>query len=257
MLLSPIRVSGKELLKHSFLDLVFRGILRVYQAWHPSHPRDPHERLYTLVSRGKRYDAYVPSPHQDLFVEPFAKEDHAYQVRILLRNVYLDGKASGFKRRVYATLRQKRCFSASWGLKWLNLFFLNERGATAQKEFEKLLNLAEKKLPEYVKTDPEKARELITTLGSNVLLLDNFRDELLEKLPLVLRWPEHERERSTYDFDDFELDFPEMLTDFFLDTIGHFDTSFDSFDAALDLGNIDTGGGFSGDMGGDFMGGDW
>lgn len=56
MLTSPFGVSGKNLTKYAFLDLVFNNYLIVYQDYRQSHPRDPHERLYTLVSRGERFE---------------------------------------------------------------------------------------------------------------------------------------------------------------------------------------------------------
>ena len=256
MITRPLGVAGTDLMKYSFLDLVYRGILNVYKDWRLPHPRDTRERLYTFVSRGKLYTSHSGSFHQDPFVQPFKDHDCEYQVRVLAKKVYKEsGNASGFKStRVYKQLRTEGFFTTSLGLKYLNFFFLNGNGSKLRRKFKSVLKEADESLPRYADSDKEKAKNILTTLGSNVLLLECFKDELIERLkPLFSEFGDDHNRFPKSPMEGYG-DMFEILFYAFLDTMDYFDSSFDSFDSSFDFGSSD----FGGDIGGgDFGGGDF
>ncbi len=256
MLTKPMAVAGKDLMKYSFLDLVYRGVLKVYKEWRLPHPRDSQERLYTFVSRGELFNGYQKSFHLDPFIDPFIEDDYEYQVRVLVKKVLNEsGKTTGFKsKRVYKQLRKEGYFTTSLGLKYLNFFFLNGKGSSLKRKFKSTLEEADQSLPKYAKSNQQEAKRILTTLGSNVLLLDNFNDELIEQLKPIFaelggRY-ETFSEGNTFDRGDMF----EILFYSFLDTIDSFDSSFDSFDSSFDFGGGDIGGDFGGGDFGDFGG---
>ena len=257
MLTKPLGVAGKDLMKYSFLDLIYRGVLKVYKDWRLPNQRDSTERLYTFVARGELFTNYQNSYHQDPFVAPFQEDDHEYQVRTLVKKVFKEsGKGAGFKsKRVYKQLRKEGYFSTSLGLKHLNFFFLNDQGSTLKKRFKRILKEADEALPGFANTNKEEAKKIVKTLGSNILLLECFKDDLIEKLKPIFaelgRKYENFSDGPTLDNEDMF----EILFYAFLDTIDDFDSSYDSFDSSFDFGGSDFGGDFGGgDFGGDFGG---
>ena len=114
-------------------------------------------------------------------------------------------------------------------------------------------------MPKFANTNKEKAKKILTTLGSNVLLLECFNDELIEQLkPIFSDLGKKYDNFSEGTFVDHEYMF-EFLFYSFLDTVDYFDSSFDSFDSSFDFDSSDFGGDFGGSDfgGGDFSGGDW
>ncbi len=257
MLTKPLGVTGKDLMKYSFLDLIYRGVLKVYRDWRLPNPRDTRERLYTFVSRGELFKNYQNSYHQDPFIEPFIKDDYEYQVRTLVRKIFKEsGKGSGFKSgRVYKQLKEEGYFTTSFGLKNLNFFFLNKHGSTLKTKFKNILKEADEALPMFAISNKEEAKKIISILGSNILLLECFNDELIKKLKPIFgelgQKYEHYSDGPVLDHEDLF----EVLFYAFLDTIDYFDSSFNSFDSSFDFGGSDFGGDFgAGDFGGDFGG---
>jgi len=252
MITAPFGVSGKSLIKYAFLDLIFNGFLNVYKEWRLPHPNDARERLYTFVSRGENFDKWFLKKHQIPFMEPFFEGDYEYQVRTLIQNIYKDvNKGTGYKSKlVYKELQSAKYFTTSLGLKYLNVFILSSKGSKMKRMINEILIDAEKELPKLLVEDPAGARELLRKLGPNVLLLDNFNDELLEQLRPLFEGIGKEYSDQTGTLMD-QLDAFELLFYSFLDTIDLFDASFESFDSTFDF----SGDGF-GDLGG-FDGGDF
>ena len=228
MITQPIGVSGSELMKYSFLDLVYRGILKIYKDWRTPHPNDVRDRLYTFVVRGERFETYQPSYHQDPFVNHFKEDDYEYKIRTLLKHIYNEvGKGPGFKTKwVYQQLRNDSYFNSSFGLKNLNFYFLNSRGSDLKRKFRKFLKEADQALPKLVKNQKDEAKKILATLGSNVLLLECFNDELIEQLKPMFTNLDVDydtiSDRSIIDHEDMY----ELLFYSFLDTIDYFDSFF-------------------------------
>lgn len=261
MITKSFSTSGKDLMKYSFLDLVFKGVLKVYTEWKLPHPRETRERLYTYVARGEQFENFDGNLHQALFIEPFLEDDYEYQVRSLIKEVYLDlGEQSVFKLDyVYKQLIDEGYYSPSYGFKNVGLFFLNKDGKKLKKLFQEELKIAEEKLPILVDSDKDGTLKLLSKLGSNVLLLESFSDDLVEKLKEIFSGIDTNLKNyeglnsNSWDF-AFEVVFGTFLT-----TMDFFDSSFESFDSSFDFSSSDFSSDYGGgDLGGgDFGGGDW
>lgn len=241
-------VTGQNLIKYSFLDLVYKGILKIHKDWRQSHPRDPRLRLYTLVAKGPNFESYSSKIHQDPFVGPFHGNDDEFQVKGFVQSIYKQCEEFiGFKTKyVYRELKHNGLFGTSLGLKKVNIFFLNGNGKSVKRELNNELLVAEKNLPKYAKEDPEKAKNLIAGLGANIMLLNSFNDELVESLkPIFNDLGKTDTFEST-GYLETGPDWTDILFYSFLDTLETFDYSFESFDSTFDFG-----GGF-GEVSGDF-----
>ncbi len=255
MLLAPLGVAGRNLMKYSFLDLVFNGYLKVYRDWRLPHPRSHRERLYTFVSRGERFHDYSPNDHQDPFIAPFLQDDREYQVRTLIQKIYGEcGRGPGFKRAfVYKELQQAGYFKTSSGLKYLNFFVLSKTGIKVRKQLKAILDDANANLSRTVYNNPEEAKKILSRLGSNVLLLENFNDELVGKLKPIFEELGNLTAGPKIDYLDRTDQF-ELLLYAFLDNLDHFNSSFESFDTAFDFSDGGFGSYDAGDFGGDSFG---
>ena len=244
-------VTGSDLMKYSFLDLVYKGVLKVYKDWRLPHPRDARERHYTFVAKGERFKAYVKTDHQDPFVAPFLAEDCEYQLRFLVKRVLNTiGKAPKFKsNKVYKELKDNGYFTSFFWLKYLNLFLLNSKGSQLKKDFKSILKEADDTLPKFVETNPEKTKQMLAALGSNILLLNCFNDEFIAQLKKLFG----ELDKAIEHIPGIAIGMGEQVFEVlfytFLDSIDYFDNSFETFDASFDFGG--------GDFGGDLGGGDW
>ncbi len=238
MITAPLGVSGKNLLKYSFLDLVFKGVLQVYTEWRLSHPRDPRERRYTLVSRGKNYNSYSSTIHQQPFVQPFEEYDCEFQVRSLLKRVYEKcERSTGFKfNYVYPELKKHGYFHSSFGLKNLNIFFLNSAGKRLKSQFKDQLSQAEQLLSRYAEEENSKAIEVVNQLGSNLLLLENFNAELMESLrPMLAHFDQNFHDKGGLDSVIDPMDSFEFMFWSFLSNMDTMDMSFDYFKSTIDF----------------------
>ena len=207
--------------------------------WRLPHPNDTQERRYILISRGPRFDRYDRTLSQDLFVSPFFDEDVEYQARTLLKKAFKSVKnPKNFKKRkVYRDTRLRTLFESSFGLTHFGLFFLNRKGRAVRKVFSNQLAKAEIDLPRLARDDIGAATKILNQLGSNVLLLNCFNDELIELLKPILskaseKFQDDQTEREFMEDEMFEY----MLYDF-MDSLSHFDSSFSSFDSAFDFVN--------------------
>lgn len=255
MIINPLLSSSKELMKYSFLDLIYRKVLNVYKEWRLPHPRHTTERLYTFVSRGENYDKYTSSTHQNPFTNPFIEDDYEYKIHPLIRMVLRESiriRRSNFKcQKVYPDLRKRGCFISSFGLKYFDIYIHSSKGFKLKKKFKKILDEAEILLPKYATSNTEKAKEIINTLGSNILLLKCFNDELIEQLKPIF----NNISENIESFSDSNFVEEEAVFYYFLDSIDSFDSSFDSFESfesSFDFGDADFG-----DSGSDFGSGDF
>ena len=89
-LADPFNTEGRTLFKYSFFDLVLRGIFEIYQDWRFPHKVSEEEKLYTFVKKGRYFDSYKKSRHQDLFVSRFTYGDYDYLVEHLLMRSFAE-----------------------------------------------------------------------------------------------------------------------------------------------------------------------
>ncbi|KXX70888.1 hypothetical protein [Flammeovirga sp. SJP92] len=187
MLTQPKSISGKTLLRYSFIDLVLKGILTIHKEMRLPHATSSEAREYTYVTRGINFDKHDYSYHQYLFIQAFQGGDYEYQLRALLRKVLKEGgNSDGFKSQlVYKELRKAGYFKRSFGLNEFNVFFLTKKGKRARQEAATTLKQGNDFLCDLIKNDLEKATQYISEIGTNIVLLKCYNDELIKELETV------------------------------------------------------------------------
>ena len=201
MLAFPSRVSGMELMKVSLLDLLYRGVLEVFQEWRLPHHRSTDERLYTLVCKGPQFQSYQPNPYQDPFVQPFRETEIEIQLPLLIRMVYDESKGFGrYKRKgVYAALRKLKLMRHSLTER-ANIYVPTSKGQKLKHQYRHWIRKANQVLPELMKNAPQKLPKLIQQLGSLVLLLPSLNPANAKTLLQILEQKEEQIPPNTLHF---------------------------------------------------------
>jgi hypothetical protein len=180
MLLNP-KASEKDLIKYTFLDLIFKGILNVEQVWRKPNPRDPRPIRYTYVSLGESYNPLKIKYHQEPFIDFFEDVEKA-QMLELIRYVFNEDDL-GFKvSRMYIELRNSGFLYSILGLEKSHIIWLTKMGKRISKQIDNEIFSADEILPKLISTDKEKAQEILDNLGPNVLLLDCYDENTIPGL---------------------------------------------------------------------------
>jgi len=166
MITNPHSCNGLELIKFSFLDLIYNGILKIYKDWRLPHPRHEQERLYTFISRGSNFENYKRNIYQHDFVSPFLSGNVEFQVRTLIRESFkaIEDPKDFKSEQIYRDLQVNKVFKNTLFLERFGLFLLNKHGKNLQNSFSKQLKEAEHLIPTYVDSNPTKACELLKGL---------------------------------------------------------------------------------------------
>lgn len=229
MLTNPVQSVGKDLFKYSLIDLIFKDVLTIKKEWRYPDRLANKKRLYTFISKGKQYQEHKLPFHQQPFAKPFKKRDFEYQLPILMRKILkeLEEDVYQFKLKiVYPELQRQGYFKTSLGLKHLGLFFLNKKGSALKTKFQKQLDQADNQLSNFSNLGMDQMFDLIHQLGSNILLLESFNDELIKQLKSLFKemTPENQlipNSRASY---------TSKLFLSFIDTMEAFDVSLDAFE---------------------------
>ncbi len=273
--LMDVGVNLKTLLKNTFMDLVFKGVLNLEERSQEYMTRDKYNRkvsakkTYRYVSAGKALDSYIPQTFEFVFLEPFKiapdlKTLMESYVKIIAKST---NSESSFKRKILKSANLSSLVKANFLQRVFAIYSLSEKGKQVKKEIANTLKTCEAKFPELVKSDPGKAVELMMKIGGNIFLVENLDLSLLNKLDKnvvkaqLVKIKDQAKNKGKHDyadndyfdefdeFDDF-LQF-EMMLDVFEDTFNSFDSfeSFDSFDSGFDSSFNDSFSDFSGDSG--------
>jgi len=180
LLLKLEKATDQELLKYTFLHLIYNNILKIHHEWRIPHPRDPTPRLHTLLSKGSNFHLFPQLAYQHPFTHPFIREDKSYPLFPFLQEIGTKYWHNDYKlTQVYPYLVRHHYFNSSLGLKNYGLFFLTKKGKDVQKRIDYQLGEAEIELPHLIKSSPQKTVLLLQELGANVLLLQCFHQELI------------------------------------------------------------------------------
>ena len=112
LLLTKETVTQKEILKITFVDLLFKKVLKTYEVDRRPSARDE-IRTYQYVAIGENFDKYVSLNHERIFLSTFAHDESA---EILFRNLVKIGfqkskTLSDLKNDIIKTPNLKSCFA--------------------------------------------------------------------------------------------------------------------------------------------------
>jgi hypothetical protein len=223
-------VQLKDLMKYTFMDLLFKKVIEIKKINKKSHTRDKYIRTYTYVISGKNFSKYKPKTHELIYLSPFIKSQ---SIQILFNNfIKMAYDTSNGSWNYKKSTRNNREITPYFKQTFLlNLFRLNrltDNGTKLKKEISNYLNDIDSKIDNLLHNDKKKGLELLLRIGGNIFLLRNLNFQLLKTIDKELLNQQKVLYNETYDPDcDYWL-----YIDFFEDDY-MFDSYFDSFDDTL------------------------
>lgn len=217
LILTKKNVTQQELLKITFIDLLFKQVLRTFEVERQPHIREK-VKVYKYVGIGQNYKTYNSQNHERSFLSTFGTDN---TVEILFRNLV---KIAFQKTRTVQDLKNdliktptlKKCFTQNIFQQFFYNYSLTEYGTELKQKVKKEIQDAGNELSDIDNIENQKAIELIKIIGANIFLLVNLDYELLNQIDTDLV-TEINRSNSTdggsgcssYDwsFDDYSSSF--------------------------------------------------
>lgn len=183
LVLTKQNVTQREILKITFLDLVFKNVLKIFDVQRQAHIRE-RVRVYKYVSIGQNFHNYNSLNHERVYLSAFAL-DHSLE--ILFRNFVKIGyqksrSVSQLKKDIKETPTLKKCFSQNIFQKLFRCYSITEYGADLRKKVKNEMQTLGNELSDISGIDNQKAIEHIKLIGANLFLLINVDDELVQQI---------------------------------------------------------------------------
>ncbi|WP_224994307.1 hypothetical protein [Cesiribacter sp. SM1] len=182
--------SLKELVKVTFMDLLFRQVLQANSVTSQPHPLTS-AYTSTYISQGINFKNYLSKPYEEVFTAPFI--GHA-GLEVLFRHLVKmgyqnSGSRGKYKRLIIQELEGAGLAERTW---WNHLFGgceLTSVGEEVSKKLKEELKLLKETLPGLIKENPEQAGAVLEAIKGNVFLISGFDVELLRRFDQELNKP--------------------------------------------------------------------
>lgn len=295
-----VELSAKNQIKLTLMDLLAKKVFKIYIIRHDNVTASKQKiGDGTFIIGGENYSKLDLKPHEEIFRQKFAYIQKLYDNRALLplgwfvyafvqsipslikknynikKGIFENGSdifsnlvKQTLLERNYLTIQEKKRFGFT-----RKKYDLTDKGIEAREKMIELKNDIEK-LENLAKTSPEKAKALINSVGTNILLTKEYQIEhtsLFKIKRITSLIPDNCNAISFYDISwydnsgstlmDVDIDFYSNIIDFFQDLGISSESDFD-FSIDLDLnfdmvdGAIDASADSGSDGGGDSGGGD-
>lgn len=236
--------SFRDLLKFTLIDLILKRVLIIRNESNEPESEGDNQVGLKHLEKGPAFDQYDHKYHELIYMMPF-KDDP--ELSIQFKHLVKIGWESAKSRNQYMfrhVLMSKdivRTVKEGWFYRTFGYCKLTDEGHEMQRRINTELNRLSDTLPSMVENNPEGAKDIMSQIYGNVLLLKSFDYSLLKQLDEVFEEDMIER-HSPMDTDTAAIWFLFLYADF--ETT--FNSEFDSYGA----GGW-SGGGCSGDGGGD------
>lgn len=183
LVLTKEGVTHRELLKITFIDLLFKQVLKTYEVERQPHPRDKIS-VYRYLGIGKNFKVYSSQNHERVFLSAFAADD---SIEILFGNLVKmayqkSKKLSDYKEDIIKTPTLKKCFSQNIFQRLFYGYSITEYGKELRQEVKEEIQKEGNALADISSVESKKAIELINIIGANIFLLVNLDYELLSQI---------------------------------------------------------------------------
>uniref|UniRef100_UPI00404AB868 hypothetical protein n=1 Tax=Flavobacterium sp. TaxID=239 RepID=UPI00404AB868 len=209
------KITHRELLKITFIDLLFKQVLRSFEVERQPHIRQE-VRIYQYIGIGQNFNNYKSKNHEKFFLSTFEKDA---EIEILFRSLVKVGfqksmTLSNFKDELIQTPILKKCFSQNIFQIIFNSYSFTDYGKELKRKVEKEIENLNAEFSNLDNIENQKAIELIKVIGANIFLLDNMNYELLSKIEADLATEMNRTTTSTdgsgcsgWYFDNYSSDF--------------------------------------------------
>lgn len=182
LMLTNSDCSLKELLKVTFMDLLFKRVLQNVSVTSQPHPLTS---AYTsnYISQGINFNNYFSKSYEQVFTDPFiGREDLEILFRHLVKMGYQNSRGEAkYKRLIIQELESIGLAERMW---WNNIFGgceLTAKGEEIKRKLKEELKSLEEVLPGLLKENPQQAMAVLEAVKGNVFLISGFDFELLRK----------------------------------------------------------------------------
>lgn len=183
LILTNEYATQRELLKITFIDLLFKQVLKTFEVERQPHVR--HEvRVYKYVGIGLNYKTYNSLNHERVFLSSFGTDN---TIEILFRNLikiaYQKAKTEKeLKCDIIKSPTLKKCFSQNFFQRLFYSYSFTEYGIELKEKIQLEIQEVGKELSGVSNIENQKAIELIKIIGGNIFLLANVDYELLNQI---------------------------------------------------------------------------
>lgn len=183
LILTKENVTHQELLKITFIDLLFKQVLKTFEVERQPHIKQE-VRVYKYVGIGQNYRSYNSQNHERLFLSTFWTDN---TIEILFRNLikiaYQKSRTlKDLKNDLIKTPTLKKCFSQNIFQKLFYGYSFTEYGTELKRKVKKEIQNLGNELSSINNIENQKAIELIKIIGANIFLLVNIDYELLNQI---------------------------------------------------------------------------
>ena len=207
-------VTHQELLKITFIDLLFKNVLKTKDVTRKL-PRRNEYRTYIYIEMGSKYDTYNSLNHERIFLSSFGKD---YPIKILFKNLvkisYQKSKQlSLLKYDILKTPNLKNAFSRNFFQKLFYKYSFTEYGNELRGKINKEIRELNREFSSLNNIENQKALNLIKVIGGSIFLLDNIDYSLLNQIDMSLANEINYKESGdsssgcSSNFDDFSSNF--------------------------------------------------
>ena len=183
LVLTKENVTHQELLKITFIDLLLKQVLKIFEVSRQPHIRQQ-IRVYKYVAIGPNFNSYTSLNHERIFLSVFEKDN---SIEILFRNLVKIGyqksrTLSDLKNDIIATPELQKCFSQNIFQKIFYGYSLTKYGIELKRKVKDEIQNLGNELSSLNDIENQKAIELIKIIGANIFILINVDYELLQQI---------------------------------------------------------------------------
>ncbi|KGO95145.1 hypothetical protein [Flavobacterium subsaxonicum] len=201
----------KDLLKATFIDLLVKQVLQVFEVEKFISSRDS-IWVYKYVKEGTNFKTYKPNEHEQFFLQPFKTSGDALLLRNFVKIAYQNCKGErAFKNLLHNNYNLKPLFTKTLIQLVFGGLTINSLGLKTQAVLQsEIVNLQAKLLP-MLQSANAGAAAILLAINGNIVLLQDADDDffnLIDKELLLAM-----SQQRGYDFDfapdewpDFDFD---------------------------------------------------
>lgn len=173
LLIDPENANGVEMLKFTFLDLILKNKLKLFERQVKSDLGKI--LLYKFIKLGDKFDNNKIRPHEKFFFDLFIEKNTNYFIRNYLTTIFNNAKNEKyFKKKVIENNNLKDCFTQNIIQQLYNGFSINEIGNELSLELRQEIKELKIVFPALLKDNQSQAKKVVQTIGANVFLLKDI-----------------------------------------------------------------------------------
>jgi hypothetical protein len=176
------KVTVRELLKYTLMDLLLKQVLEIQYTERQAHARDP-VRQTKYIATGKNFGTYRPLRHEFPFMTGFVRKGDTMLFRNCVQVAYENtGTKTDMHTRIRATPMMKEVFSNSIFHRIFNLCSYTDEGLKLKTTVTNELSTIERDLSKLLANEKAKALELLKHIGGNIFLIRGVDFAILKEI---------------------------------------------------------------------------